>query len=93
MFKVHQCLLHNLPQIIKKFLVSDKEILKRTLRRNGQVSEVAVTHIELFSGMFLLVMSSGNGGCPVCKLSSRIINSPVGLRLSFKEEGKEFEEL
>lgn len=27
-FKDHRCLLHNLPQIINKFLVSDKEILK-----------------------------------------------------------------
>lgn len=57
------------------------------------MSGVAVTHTKLCSGMLLLVMSSRDGGCPVCKLSGRVINSPMGPRLSFKEERNEFEEL
>lgn len=52
-----------------------------------------MTHVKVCSGMLLLVIGSRDGGCPVFKLSTRVINSPMGLRLNFNEERNEFEEL
>lgn len=49
--------------------------------------------MNLCCGMLLLEVGSADGGCPVCKLFSRVMNYSVGQRLSFQEERNEAEEL